>query len=60
MGKERFETQTRSDDVHVKVRGSEDHDSGQPTTEFIIAPRDGSGDHTHVVIDEWGNTVHQR
>ncbi|HEX2296173.1 MAG TPA: hypothetical protein VHN37_12810 [Actinomycetota bacterium] len=51
-------TQDKTDDVHVKVAADEERDTGTPTTSFVIAYRDGSGDHEHVVIDHDGNTVH--
>jgi hypothetical protein len=50
-------TQDRTADVHVTVQGRESHDHGVPTTDFIIADRDGSG-HQHVVIDDQGNEIH--
>jgi hypothetical protein len=51
-------TQDQNDDVHVKVGAGWSHDDQVPTSDFIIAYRDGSGDHEHVVIDDRGNVIH--
>lgn len=51
-------TQDKNDDVHVKVAADEESDTGTPTTSVVIADRDGSGAHEHIVIDHEGNTVH--
>jgi hypothetical protein len=52
------ETQDKNDDVHVKVGAGYSRDEDVATSDFIIAYRDGSGDHEHVVIDEYGNVIH--
>jgi hypothetical protein len=56
MGK--YDTQDKTADTHTKVGGGVSRDSGQATTEFIIASRDGSGSHDHVVISDTGAVLH--
>ncbi len=51
-------TQDKTDDVHTKVGAGQSRDTGRDTTDAIIAYRDGSGDHEHVVIDDQGDVVH--
>lgn len=50
-------TQDRTPDAHTSVKGGESYDLGVPTTEFVIADRDGSG-HQHVVLDDGGNEIY--
>ena len=51
-------TQDKTDEIHTTVGAGRSHDEDGPTSDFIIAYRDGSGDHEHVVIDENGDTLH--
>lgn len=51
-------TQSKDSDVHVKAKVGESKDTGRPTTEFIAAPRDGSGQHDHIVISDGGVVIH--
>jgi hypothetical protein len=50
-------TQHKDDEVNVQVKAGQEHRSGKATTEFVISPRDGSGDRQHVVIDDEGNEL---
>ncbi len=49
--------QSEDEEVSVKVRGGYSIDRQAPTTDIIIAHRDGSGDHQHVVVDDQGNEI---
>ncbi len=51
-------TQDINEDTHTKVGAGYSKDNDVVTSDFIIAYRDGSGDHEHVVIDEYGNVIH--
>lgn len=48
--------QHRDDDVVVKVQSAYSVDLGVPTTDFIIAERNGDS-HVHRVYDEYGNEI---
>ncbi len=40
-----------TEDTHTRVKAGESYDLGVPTTDVVIADRDGSG-HQHVVLDD--------
>jgi hypothetical protein len=54
-----YETQDQNADYHTKVNAGWSHDQQSPTSDFIIAARDGSG-HQHVVLDQYGNEIHNQ
>ncbi len=51
-----WETQSKTDDVHVKVNAGWDQDHDVAVTDIEIFDRDGSGSQ-HVVIDDMGNEL---
>lgn len=53
-----YDTQDKNDDVHVKVNAGYSYDNQVNTSEFILGYRDGSKEHEHVAIDEYGNVIH--
>lgn len=54
-----YQTQDLTPDLHTKVNAGWSHDHQGPTSDFIIAARDGSG-HQHVVMDQYGNEIHNQ
>jgi hypothetical protein len=52
-----YSTQDINPDWHTKVNAGWSRDQQAPVSDFIIAARDGSG-HQHVVIDQYGNEIH--
>jgi hypothetical protein len=50
--------QHRDEDVVVKVRSDYSRNYDSLTTDVQVYPRDGTGDHIHHVLDEYGNVIH--
>jgi hypothetical protein len=51
-------TQYVDDEVRVQVQSGYSHDRHTPTSDFLITPRDGSGDRIHHVLDQYGNEIY--
>lgn len=51
-------TQYVDDEVRVQVQSGYSHDRHTPTSDFLITPRDGSGDRVHHVLDSSGDEIY--